>query len=88
MRGEITRWIGRLRDVFRPKFSNEALRAAIGGVVGDRSLKEAKTRLVIPSYDVNTGKVYLFKTPHHAAYMNHADLLAVDVALATSAAPT
>ena len=57
------------------------------GVVGDRPLKEAKTRLVIPSYDVNTGKVYLFKTPHRPWYSNHADLPAVDVALATSAAP-
>jgi len=43
---------------------------------------------VIPSYDVNTGKVYLFKTPHHRAYTHHADLPAVDAALATSAAPT
>jgi hypothetical protein len=51
-------------------------------------LKEAKTRLLIPTYDVNTGKVYLFKTPHHPWYANHADLAAVDVALATSAAPT
>ena len=34
------------------------------------------------------GRVYLFKTPHHPAYTNHADLPAVDVALATSAAPT
>ena len=61
---------------------------AIRGVVGDRPLKEAKTRLVIPTYDVNTGKVYLFKTPHHPWYPHHADLPAVDVALATSAAPT
>jgi hypothetical protein len=37
---------------------------------------------------VNTGKVYLFKTPHHTGYSHHADMTAVDVALATSAAPT
>ena len=61
---------------------------AIRGVVGDRPLKEAKTRLVIPTYDVNTGKVYLFKTPHRRAYAHHGDLPAVDTALATSAAPT
>ena len=77
-----------MQDVFRPKFSSEALRAAIEGVVGDRPLKDAKTRLVIPTYDVNTGKIYLFKTPHHPGYANHADLPAADVALATSAAPT
>jgi patatin-like phospholipase/acyl hydrolase len=77
-----------VRDAFRPRFSNEALRAAIKGAVGDRPLKEAKTRLVVPTYDVNTGKVYLFKTPHHPGYTNHADLPALDAALATSAAPT
>lgn len=62
--------------------------AALQEVVGDRPLKAAKTRLVIPTYDVNTGKVYLFKTPHHAWYLHHRDLPAVDIALATSAAPT
>jgi patatin-like phospholipase/acyl hydrolase len=87
-RNGIQKWLGRVRDVFRPRFSNDALRAAVQGVVGDKPLKEAKTRLVIPTYDVNTGKVYLFKTPHHLGYSHHADLTAVDVALATSAAPT
>jgi hypothetical protein len=84
----IQKWLGRVRDVFRPRFSNESLRATLQSVVGDRPLKEAKTRLVIPTYDVNTGKVYLFKTPHHPGYLHHADLTAVDVALATTAAPT
>lgn len=87
-RGGVRAWLGRVRDVFRPKFSDKALRAAIRGVVGDRPLSEAKTRLVVPSYDVNTGKVYLFKTSHHPSYCHHADLPAVDAALATSAAPT
>jgi len=87
-RSGINKWLRRVRGVFQPRFSNEALRAAIQGVVGDRPLKEAVTRLVIPTYDVNTGKVYLFKTPHHPGCLNHADLMAVDVALATSAAPT
>jgi patatin-like phospholipase/acyl hydrolase len=81
-------WLGGVRRVFRPRYSSEALRETIAKVVGDRPLGEAKTRLVIPSYDVNTGKVYLFKTPHHDSCRHHRDLSAVDVALATSAAPT
>jgi hypothetical protein len=87
-RSGLKQWLGRVRDIFRPKFSNEALRAAIQCVVGDRPLKEAKTRLVVPAYDINTGKVYVFKTPHHPNYSYNADLPAVDVALATAAAPT
>jgi hypothetical protein len=84
----VKRWVGRVKNLFRPKFSSEALRETIRKVVGNQPLKEAKTRLVIPSYDVNVGKVYLFKTPHHKTYTDNADLPAVDVALATSAAPT
>ena len=87
-RSGINKWLGRVRGVFQPRFSSSALSVAIQEVAGDRPLKEAKTRLVIPSYDVNTGKVYVFKTPHHPWYSHHADLSAVDVALATSAAPT
>jgi patatin-like phospholipase/acyl hydrolase len=84
----IQKWLGRIKDIFRPRFSNEALRTALQGVVGDRPMKAAKTRLVIPTYDVGIGTVYLFKTPHHARCVYNADLPAVDVALATSAAPT
>jgi patatin-like phospholipase/acyl hydrolase len=87
-RSGVRAWLGRVQEVFHPKFSSNSLCAAIEGVVGDRPLKEAKTRLVIPTYDVNTGKVYLFKTPHHPRHLNHADITAVDVGLATSAAPT
>ncbi len=84
----VKKWTGKLRDLVRPKFSSGQLRKTIAGVVGEKPLGEAKTRLVIPSYDVNAGKVYVFKTPHHVDYPHHADLPAVDVALATSAAPT
>jgi patatin-like phospholipase/acyl hydrolase len=84
----VKKWFGRVRDLFRPRFSSEALRQTIKQAVGDQPLGEARTRLVIPSYDVNTGRVYLFKTPHHETYTYHADLPAVDAALATSAAPT
>jgi hypothetical protein len=72
----------------RPKFSPQALREAIQQVVGDRPLAEAKTRLVVPAYNAEMGRVYVFKTPHHPWYEYDRDLPAVDVALATSAAPT
>jgi hypothetical protein len=84
----IKKWVSRVGDLFGPKFSSQSLRETIAKAVSDRPLTEAKTRVVIPSYDVNAGKVYLFKTPHHATYTHHGDLPAVDAALATSAAPT
>ncbi len=77
-----------LLDFFRPKFSPSGLRGAIEDVVGAKRIQDAQTRLVIPSYDATMGRVYLFKTPHHPAAVVDRDVSAVDVALATSAAPT
>ena len=86
--GGIGGWVRLLRNLGRPKFSQHALRDAIKQVVGDRPLAEAKTRLVIPAYDAEMGRVYLFKTPHHPGAVYDRNLPAVDVGLATSAAPT
>jgi patatin-like phospholipase/acyl hydrolase len=81
-------WLKTVRNLLRPKFSPEALREAVASVVGDEPLSAAKTRLAIPAYDSSMGRIYVFKTPHHADRQQDRDLPAVDVALATSAAPT
>ena len=83
-------WLpGYVRNLFGPKFSPKDLEQAIEGVVGDMTLADAVTRLVIPAYDALLGRVYLFKTPHiPPGDTRDADTRAVDVALATSAAPT
>jgi len=81
-------WLKRFRDLFRPKYTPAELRKAIEAVVGSSPLRDARTRLVIPSYDTEMGRIYLFKTPHHPWCAQDGDTLAVDVALATSAAPT
>ena len=81
-------WLRGFHSLFRPKFSPAELRKAIGDVVGDRPLSEAKTRLAIPTYDAEMGRIYLFKTPHHPDCYYSRDVKAIDAALATSAAPT
>ena len=70
-------WIRLLRNLIRPKFSPRALREAIQQVVGDRPLAEARTRLVVPAYNAEMGRVFLFKTPHHPWYEYDRDLPAV-----------
>ena len=77
-----------LINIFRPKYSPEPLRKAVASVVGDKPLKESLTRLAIPAYDASLGRIYVFKTPHDPQRAQDADALALDVALATSAAPT
>jgi patatin-like phospholipase/acyl hydrolase len=81
-------WLKTLRNLRRPKFAPDVLRAAISSVVGDRPLSAARTRLAIPAYDASMGRIYVFKTPHHPDRPQDKDVPAADVALATSAAPT
>ena len=81
-------WVKELLHFFGPKFSTGELREAISSVVGEKTLGDSRCRLVIPAYDVDQGRVYLFKTAHHPRFQVDVRLPAVDVALATSAAPT
>jgi patatin-like phospholipase/acyl hydrolase len=77
-----------IHHLWEPKYSAELLREALRGVFGDACLKEAKCRLLIPAYDVVAGRVYLFKTRHDPRFIFDEDASAVEVALATAAAPT
>ena len=77
-----------LRHLWEPKYSAAPLRTALKGVFGEKCLKDSKCRLLIPAYDVVAGRIYLFKTYHGPRFLFDRDALAVEVALATAAAPT
>jgi patatin-like phospholipase/acyl hydrolase len=53
-----------IRHLWEPKYPAEPLRNALRDVFGDKRLKDAKCRLLIPAYDVVAGRIYLFKTRH------------------------
>lgn len=72
----------------QPAYSGAVLRAALADVFGSRLLGESEKRLIIPSWDVQRGEVHIFKTPHHTHLRRDGQIPMVDVALATSAAPT
>ncbi len=88
--GRVGGWVQGVRNIFTSKFEPGPLRRAVGEVVSDQPLRNALTRLAIPSYQAVPGRVYVFKTPHNAQGRGgqDADIPAIDVALATSAAPT
>lgn len=71
-----------------PKYDPENLKRALLKVFGDLRLGDSKTRLLIPSWHAERQKVYIFKTAHHSRLATDYKDLAVDAALATSAAPT
>lgn len=66
----------------------DELSQALAEVFGDRTLGEAQTRLVIPSFNVIRGDIHLFKTAHKRRFKQDYNRTARAVALATSAAPT
>jgi uncharacterized protein len=77
-----------LRRLRGPRYRQEPLRKALTEVFGDRLLGDAERMLVIPSYDIDNRCVHLFRTPHSARLTRDLHISMVDVALATSAAPT
>jgi predicted acylesterase/phospholipase RssA len=76
------------RRVLAPKHDPQALRDALERAFAQRMLGESLTRLVIPAYHPAHRSVYVFKTAHHERFEVDHRCPAVDVALATAAAPT
>jgi len=78
----------RFRRLTGPAYSGDALREALKTVLGNRTLGESTKRLLVPSWNVQSGEVHIFKTPHSPRLTRDWRVKMVDVALATSAAPT
>ena len=56
--------------------------------LGERLLGDSRSRVLIPTVNYTSGAPQLFKTPHHQNFGRDHRLRMVDVAMATSAAPT
>jgi hypothetical protein len=76
------------RRFFRAKYDPQSLRQALTKVFGSRRLGESRKRLLIPSFNVETGEVHVWKTAHHPRLERDYLHSAVEVALSTGAAPT
>jgi len=78
----------RLLSLVRAKYDYQPLREALETAFGDRRLGESRNRLLIPSLNLAAERVHIYKTSHHAKLVHDYKLPAVEVALATVAAPT
>ena len=90
--GVLGNWVRqKLRGVAQlvvTKHSSDELRAALGSVLGERTLGESRNRLVIPAWHPVTERVYIYKTAHHPRLELDYRQPAIDAAMATAAAPT
>jgi predicted acylesterase/phospholipase RssA len=69
------------------KYESEGLRNVLIAHFGGLKLADAKTRLLIPSLEAHTGRVHIYKNAYHSRLKTDYRATAVDVAMATSAAP-
>ena len=73
---------------FKAKYNSDTLKKILTEWFGDAKLGDLKHPVVIPSVDYTVGKPVTFKTAHNCNFIRDWELRIVDVALATSAAPT
>jgi predicted acylesterase/phospholipase RssA len=90
--GRFGNWVRRrhrfARSLIRAKYNPAHLKAALTDILGDKKLCDSTRRLLIPAWNPTARDVYIYKTPHHERLRTDYKVLAVDVALATAAAPT
>lgn len=73
----------------RSKYGNQELAKALKGLFGERKLGESKTLLCIPSFSLSDGRPFIFKHDHKEGCLSRDNNTSyLDVALATTAAPT
>ncbi len=82
-------WTG-LRNLIFSKYSTKTIENAFQEekCFGSKLLGESTKRLVIPSYNVDTNDVCVFKTAHHERFKRDYKIPAWKIARATSAAPS
>ncbi len=79
---------GRAKRLVSAQYDRRPLDELLAQRLGEKTLRESKYRLLIPSTEGRNGEVYVFKTPHHPGYTLDGNERMSAVAAATSAAPT
>lgn len=74
--------------VYRGKYTDKELTESLKRVLGDKIIGESQNYLCIPSYNVTSGKPRVFKKDFGTQINTDDKARYVDIALATSAAPT
>ena len=86
------KFINKVKDFKRfaigAKHDNETLDNALTKIFGERKFGESQNRLFIPSFHRTNLRLHIFKTAHHERFRTDYKVLAKDVAVATSSAPT
>jgi uncharacterized protein len=78
-----------LRNATSAKYPSAVLKSTVEKIVGENSkIGDLPHRVMIPTVNLTKGSPQVFKTDHHPSFLRDWRVPIVDVALATSAAPT
>ena len=80
-------WLATFKQVFRTKYNSSMLKQTLASRLEDKPFGASTRPLVINSYNASRGGPHLFKTHHHKDHDKHFRIDAVDIAMATAAAP-
>lgn len=80
-------WRRSTQNLLGSRYESTALRSALIDVFGTTKLGELSSRILVPTMNAS-GYIHVYKTPYHPKLEMDYKVAVVDVALATSAAPT
>lgn len=78
----------RFWGILKNKYSNKKLKSALEDCLGNKTISDCQTALCIPAIDAALGQPIVFKTNNNGNQLRDENTRLVDIALATSAAPT
>lgn len=76
------------QGILTSKYKETHLKSALEKVFGNKRIGECETNVLIPTSNITTGQPFIIKNNHTEGLMRDDKHLLVDVALATTAAPT
>lgn len=83
-----SRFVGSIRHWGMAKYNAEPLREALTKIFGERLIGESNKRFAVPSFNLETGEVYIWKTAHHPSLKRDYKCKLIEAAMSTAAAPT
>lgn len=83
-----TSWLTNIERLFHPLYKSQPLEDVLELLFQAATIGELDKYVLVPAISLTNGQIRAFKTPHHPHLRTDHKLSLVDVALATSAAPT
>jgi hypothetical protein len=76
------------KGLFKSKYKNHFLKKELSVLFENKTLSDAKTRLIMPASDISNGNVFVLKSNYDPNFVRDKDIKISDAVLASCSAPT